>query len=273
MSENETETPTQHAMLVIWGQFAQAFGMIQAISGVPIDQKTVNYSPHNKIVEFFLAILGGLEHLQELNTAAEPIVKDAAVAKAWGQPGWAHHSGVSRTLSALTQAQAEQIVQALERLEQPFIDREVMLALASQGELILDGDLTARPVSDTSSDYPGAAFGHMDENKLGLGYQAAQVSLQSPTYGRWLLSSSLHPGDMVSNAQTQALVQTAEARIGLRPRRRTEHLAQRLEAQVKQRQERECRLEESQQAVQQVLDQMAETDRQIKAGKNVRLVP
>ena len=263
MSENETETPTQHAMLVIWGQFAQAFGMIQAVSSVPIDQKTVDFSPHTKILEYFLAILGGLEHLQELNTAAEPIVKDAAVAKAWAQPGWAHHSGVSRTLTSLTQAQAEQIVQALERLEQPFIDREVMLALASQGELILDGDLTARPVSDTSTDYPEAAFGHMDENKLGLGYQSAQVSLQTPTYGRLLLSSRLHPGDIVSNAQTEVLVQAAEARIGLRPLRRTDLLAQRLEAQVKHRQVQERRLEESQQAVQQVLDQMAETNRQI----------
>jgi hypothetical protein len=70
MSENETETPTQHAMLVIWGQFAQTFGMIQAVSGVPLDQKTVDYSPHTKILEFFLAILGGLEHLPELNTSA-----------------------------------------------------------------------------------------------------------------------------------------------------------------------------------------------------------
>ncbi len=263
MSESETEIPTQHAMLVIWGQFAQALGMIQAISDIPLDQKTVDYSPHTKVLEFFLAILGGLEHLQELNTAAEPIVKDEAVAKAWGQPGWAHHSGVSRTLSQLTQAQAEQIIEAVERLERPFIDREVMLALASQGELILDGDLTARPVSDTSTDYPDAAFGHMDANKVGLGYQSAQVSLQTPTYGRLLLSSQLHPGDVVSNAQTQALVQAAEARLGMRPLRRTALLAQRLEAQVKYRQGRERRLVESQQAVQQVLEQMAETERQI----------
>ncbi len=77
-------------------------------------------------------------------------------------------------MTALTQAQAEQIVQGLERLEQPIIDREVMLALASQGKLIFDGDLTARPVSDTSTDYPDAAFGHMGENKLGLGYQSAR---------------------------------------------------------------------------------------------------
>ena len=87
------EMLTQHAMLVIWGQFAQAFGLIQAVNRVAIDQKTVDYSPHTKILEFFLAILSGLEHLQELNTAAEPIVKDAAVAQAWLQPGWAHHSG------------------------------------------------------------------------------------------------------------------------------------------------------------------------------------
>jgi hypothetical protein len=263
MSKNEPETLTQHAMLVIWGQFAQAFGLIQTVNSVHMDQKTVDYSPHTKILEFFLAILSGLEHLQELNTAAEPIVKDAAVAKAWLQPGWAHHSGVSRTLTALTQGQAEQVVRALEQLEKPILDREVMLALASQGELIMDGDLTARPVSDTSTSYPEAAYGHMGGNQLGLGYQAAQVCVRTPTYGRLLLASSLHPGDMVSMAQTAALVQAAEARLGLRPLRRTDLLTQRLEAQVKQCREQEARLEESQQTVQQVLDQLVETDRQL----------
>jgi hypothetical protein len=119
MRENETESLTQHAMLVIWGQYAQALGLIQGLIQVPIDQKTVDYSPHTKILEFFLAILAGLEHLQELNTAAEPIVKDFAVARAWLQPGWAHSSGVSRTLKALTQAEAEQIVQVLDRLLGP----------------------------------------------------------------------------------------------------------------------------------------------------------
>ena len=32
MSENEAETLTQHAMLVIRGQYAQAFGLIQAMN-------------------------------------------------------------------------------------------------------------------------------------------------------------------------------------------------------------------------------------------------
>ena len=70
---------------------------------------------------------------------------------------------------------------------------------------------------------------------------------------------------MASKAQTAALVQAVEAQIGMRPLRRTNLLTQRLEAQVKLRREQEARFEESQQAVHRVLDQMAETDRQIQA--------
>ena len=103
MSQSPVETPTQHALLVIWGQFAQALGLIQELAKVPLHQKKVRHDPHTKILEFFLAVLAGLEHLQDLSTAAEPIEKDLAVVRAWLQPGWADFSGVSRTLSTLTQ--------------------------------------------------------------------------------------------------------------------------------------------------------------------------
>ncbi len=101
MSETGAETPTQHAMLVIWSQFAQALGLIQELAKVSLHQKKVRHDPHTKILEFLLAVLAGLEHLQDLSTAAEPIEKDLAVARAWLQPGWADFSGVSRTLTAL----------------------------------------------------------------------------------------------------------------------------------------------------------------------------
>jgi hypothetical protein len=39
MSESNAEMGTQHAMLVIWGQFAQAIGLIETISKVPLRQK------------------------------------------------------------------------------------------------------------------------------------------------------------------------------------------------------------------------------------------
>jgi regulator of replication initiation timing len=263
MSQPETEMTTQHSMLVVWGLYAQAFGLIPELLKVPLQQKTVDHSPQSKILEFFLVILAGLNHLQELDTAAEPIVKDLAVAQAWQQTGWAHHSGVSRTLKALTQAEAEQIVQVLERLEQPLIDREVMLALATQGEIILDGDLTPRQVSDTSRNYPEAAFGHTQGDQVGLGYQSAQVTFRSPTFQRLLLSSVLHPGDVVSNTQTENLVRAAEGRIGLHPLRRTDLLRKWIDRQSQDSQAKAQRLTEIQQTVQQILDEISDLERQM----------
>jgi hypothetical protein len=259
MSEMSVGTPTQHAMLVIWGQFAQALGVIQELAKVPLHQKKVKHAPHTKILEFLLAVLAGLEHLQELNTAAEPLVKDLAVARAWLQPDWADFSGVSRTLSALTQAEAEQIVQVLDQISQPYIDREAMLALTNPGYLTLDGDLTAQPVSDTATTYPDAAYGHIEQNRLGLTYQVAKVSLRSPTDGRLMLSSSLHPGDVVSCTQAQALIQAAEVRLGLHPPRRTDLLVQRLDAQIRVRQERDHRYLESQHALEQAQTRLLTT--------------
>jgi hypothetical protein len=61
-----------------------------------------------------------------------------------------------------------------------------------------------------------------------LGFQAALVSLHSPTFGRLWLANELHPGDTVSMTQAQALVLAAEKRTGRRPRRRTELLSGRL---------------------------------------------
>ena len=39
MSQTDLEsTFTQHAMLVAWGQFAQAIGFIQALEAIPLHQ-------------------------------------------------------------------------------------------------------------------------------------------------------------------------------------------------------------------------------------------
>ena len=89
MSEKHPETLTYHAMLVVWGQFAQSIGLIDKLQLVALHQKTVEHSPQRKILEFLVAILAGLEHLQDLSRAAHPIDQDQAVAKAWGQTGWA----------------------------------------------------------------------------------------------------------------------------------------------------------------------------------------
>ncbi len=220
---------TQHAMLVIWGLFARRIGLVEAIEAVKLKQKKRNHTPQTKVLEFLVAILGGLPHLQDISRSAHPLDQDPVVAAAWGQDAWADYSGVSRTLSRLTPQEVTDLAVALDSISQPFIDREVDLALAQAGEIVYDADLTGRPISSTSSSYPNTAFGHMGD-AIELGYQAALVSMHSPTYGRLWLANELHPGDTVSMTRTQALVIAAEKRTGRRPRRRTELLAGRLAA-------------------------------------------
>jgi len=158
MSQLEQEL-TQHAMLVLWGQFAQRIGLIKNLEAIPLHQKTYTHQPQTKVLEFFVAILAGLPHLKDISRSAHPLDQDQAVARAWGQPAWADYSGVSRTLHALTLGEAHQIVQLLDTLSQPFIDREVNQAYLNAGALTLDFDLTGRPVSNTSVSYPDVAFG------------------------------------------------------------------------------------------------------------------
>ena len=173
------------------------------------------------MIEFLVAILAGLPHLKDLSLAAHPLDQDQAVAEAWQQPAWADYSGVSRTLSSLSPAEVERLIEVLQAVSQPFIDREVMLAQGQLGYLVYDGDLTGRPVSNSSRTYPGAAYGYMGD-AVELGYQAAMVSMHSPTYGRLWLSVKPHPGDKVACTQLQQMVRAVEKATGVCPRRRTD---------------------------------------------------
>ena len=196
---------------------------------VPLHQKTCTHRPQAKILEFLVAILAGLPHLEDISRDGRPLDQDQPVAVAWQQAGWADYSGVGRTLQALTQTEAEAIVRVLHEISRPIIDEQVTQALVGQGRLIYDGDLTGRPVSNTSTTYPEAAFGHMDD-EVRLGYQAAVVSMGSPTYGRHWLAVKPHPGNLVSCLLAEELVLAAEAATGVRPWRRTELLRQRWQA-------------------------------------------
>ena len=220
---------TQHAMLVAWGLYARQLGLVAAIEQVAIKQKVREHRPQTKVLEFLVAMLAGLPHLQDISRSAHPLDQDQMVAEAWGQPAWADYSGVSRTLQRLSESEVTAIMAAMDSVSQRFIERETALALERNGYLVYDADLTGRPVSSTSRSYPDAAFGYMGDG-VALGYQAALVSVHSPTYDRLWLSNQLHPGDTVSCTQVQSMVLAAEARTGLRPRRRIELVDRRLVA-------------------------------------------
>jgi hypothetical protein len=263
MSSDKSEIQhTQHAFLVAWGWFAEHIGLIRQLLAVRLHQKRYHHTPQGKVLEFLVAILAGLKHLQDISVSAHPLDRDLAVAQAWGQDSWADYSGVSRTLSGLSWEEANQIAGVLDQISQPYIAAELQL-LVSQGKRICyDGDLTGLPVSNTSRTYPNAAFGHMDD-EIRLGYQAALVSLSSPTYGRLWLSIAHHPGDTVSCTQAEALVLAAEARTGLRPRRRTALLRDCMRAFEQQVAQTLERLETQKRLVQRACERLAQAEAQM----------
>ena len=221
---------TAHGMLVAFGEFLQQHGLIERLMQVPVKQKTRTFEPQTKLVEFLAGIMSGLEHLVDLNDGPHPIAPDKIVARAWGQPGFAQYSTVSRTLEACDARTVSVVEQALNAFSRPFIDEQVHELLRQGVPLIYDLDLTGQAVSATSQTYPGVAFGWMND-QVKLGYQLARVCLSSSTRERIWLAGFHHPGDTVSVTCVQELIRAAEIQTGVRPRRRPELVQGRITAQ------------------------------------------
>jgi len=227
---DEIDATTGHAWLVVLGYFAQALGLVGGLEAVPLGQrKGPECGPQTKLIEFLVGILGGIEYLQDLNLSDDPIAKDPTVIEAWGQDAFVHYSGVSRTLDAADEETLRAVVDVLQTLSRPFIDAAVMETIRERGQLVVDVDLAGREVSSTSTDYPEADFGWM-EDAVKKGYQAALTSLVCGRWRRLMLTLQRYPGRTLSADCLQAAVHAVEELLGVRPRRRVELIRQRREA-------------------------------------------
>jgi len=102
-SENEEQKQqTQHAFMVAWSGVAMEKGLTKGIEAIKLRIKNYFHAPQTKVLDFLVAVMGGLKQLQEISLAAHPLDKDQSGAEAWGQPGWGDYSGVSRTMSSLS---------------------------------------------------------------------------------------------------------------------------------------------------------------------------
>ena len=219
--ESDQPLDSEHALLVVWGLFAQQMGLLKGLEEVPINMGTGVYTPQTKLIEFLLAVLAGLDSLHELNEGPQPLAEDVSIATAWLREGLAHYSGVSRTLQAADAQTVEATLKVLDAVSQPFLQQEVAELIRRQECLELDVDLTGRPVSDTSRTYLGSQFGWMDD-AVRLGYQAALVSLVGQTVSRLWVVGQHRPGSARSGDCLRDLIRAAEARLKVRPRRRVE---------------------------------------------------
>jgi len=277
VASDGTLSYTDHGLLVAFGEFLQQHGLLNQLMQVPIPQKTGTFTPQAKLIELLAGLFSGIEYLSDLNDAPHPLAHDDLVARVWGLPGFAHYSGVSRTLSACDAATVAAVRQAIETFSQPFL-RTAVDELTRRGRpIIYDIDLMGQPVSSTSTTYSAIGFGWMDD-AIRLGYQLARVCLTTAAGDRLWLTGFHHPGDTVSSACLQELVRAAEAQTHMRPRRRTERVQQRI-AMVEQLMSRPRRLLAQQQTK---LAKLQQTELQVrvhiaqaeatlkKAGKTAR---
>ena len=239
---------TDHAGLVVLGKFAQHLGLIERLQTVSIAQRTRTHTPQDKLIQFFVGILGGLDYLQDFNLAPHPLVTDHAVSAAWQQAAFAHYSGVSRTLAAADEATLAAVQTILQEVSRPFLEREVLALVRTGRPLVVDVDLTGRTVSPTSTTYPDADFGWMDD-AVAKGYQAALTTLSGGPCGRLVLSSQRYPGRTTSAECLRAAVHQMEQVLGLHPHRRPDLVRQRLAALAPQLQQRQMAVETAQQRI------------------------
>jgi hypothetical protein len=217
---DEIDATTDHAWLVVLGYFAQALGLTIELTKVPIDQREgTDHTPQEKLSEFMVGILGGIEYLKDLNLDEQPIAKDSSVVEAWAQATFAHYSGVSRTLDASDEDTLAAVVQALQSISRPFIDAAVLETTKQDGRLTVDVDLAGREVSSSSTDYPEASFGWMGDS-VSKGYQAAVTSLVCERWTRLMLTLQRYAGRTKSAECLQEAVQEVEQLLGVRPQRR-----------------------------------------------------
>ena len=223
-------TNTEHGMLVAMGEFLRQHGFLERLRQVPIRQKTHTFTPQAKLIEFLAGIMSGIEHLQDLNFGPRPLVPDQIVAQAWGLEGFAHYTTVGRTLDACDAETVRAVEAAVNAFSRPFVDAAVHEEVRRGRRLVFDLDLTGRPVSATSTTYPEAAFGWMND-QVQLGYQLARVCLSPQAGERLWLAGIHHPGNVISANCMKELILAAEAQAGVRPRRRPELVDQRIATQ------------------------------------------
>jgi hypothetical protein len=230
MSPDWPITNTEHGMLVAMGEFLRQHGLLERLRQVPIHQKTHTFTPQAKLIEFLAGIMSGIEHLQDLNYGPRPLVPDQIVAQAWGLDGFAHYTTVGWTLEACDAETVRAVEAAVTAFSQPFVDAAVHEEVRRGRRLVFDLDLTGRPVSATSTTYPEAAWGWMND-QVQLGYQLARVCLSPQTGERLWLAGIHHPGNVLSVQCVKELILAAEAQAGVRPRRRPELVDRRIATQ------------------------------------------
>ena len=138
---------------------------------IKIKQKTVQYSPVDKLTDALLAILLDCDVVSQVNTK---LAQQVAVLKAFGREHCADQSSVQRTLSSCNSENVKEFQQALAHIFATNSRTHRHKFGKNKPPLILDIDLTGLPCS---KHYEGSCKGYFADCKPGTtGRQLYRVS-------------------------------------------------------------------------------------------------
>jgi len=172
--------------------------------GVRIAQKTVKFTPFDKLTDVFLLLLTGAHRMVEINTKLRP---DAALCEAFGRSECAEQSVVQDTLDACTKANVDQMQNALKVIFRAH-SRAYRHSYRA-GFQVLDIDLSGRVCGQKAELATKGYFAHRPHRK---GRQEGRVL--ASLYGETVVTE-LYSGNTNTAVAFFPLVEAAESVLGL----------------------------------------------------------
>lgn len=184
------------------------FGPIRARVQVP--QKTVLYTPIDKLYDCFIGILAGAKGIADINRVLRA---DPALQAAFGRDACAEQSTIQDTLDACTPTTVSQMGTAVEELFRRH-SRAARHDFA-QGALLLDVDLTGNPCGKKAA---CAMRGYFPGQKNRRGRQLGRVLA---TAYQEIVVDRLFPGNTSLLKALEPIVLAAEEALSLTEEQRT----------------------------------------------------
>ena len=200
------ETP--HASLAAMAPILEQKGIFESIhEGVVIPQKTIAYTPCDKLVLVILSELCGHQTLSEVNWTLRV---DEPLLMAFGYEKCPDQSVLQATLNAAT---AESVSQLSSVASSLFAQHGLFFShfqqLPSSESATIDFDLTAGPCSKQAE---GAKKGYFAKHKNSYGRQLARVLVAETSE---IVLDQLYPGNQVSCTAFKEMVYEMERVLSL----------------------------------------------------------
>jgi len=210
ISESVKAYFSSHASLAGIGRKVKKLKLFDPVTQkVKIAQKTVKYSPPEKLMDAFITLLAGAQGMVEIN---KRLKADPGLQRAFGRTGCAEQSVVQDTLDACTAKNVEQMHQAMR-----VIFRRHSQSYRHDYQLnwqVLDTDMTGRPCGKKAR---FASKGYFAKQRNRRGRQEGYV------IGTWyeeIIVERLFDGKTQLNKALHPLIETAEQVLELDERKR-----------------------------------------------------